>query len=212
MKKFISLLLIMALILSSAFCAFAAKEEEIEFLKNGDFESNATANKIWTQVYFPGPTEHHKSGVMSLRQLVDENTKMRLSVQTVEGVKAGATYLFTGWIYPLSYDMASGPAVQFSFFDDDGGKTGDPARQSLTGVKNGKWTEVEYEFTAPEGTTKIEVGLRLNGTGEVFWDDVSLVGAYDVEKVAAKEAMEKQLNDVYEWAVAKQAEDAGEIA
>ncbi|MBR3577084.1 MAG: hypothetical protein IKL42_06750, partial [Clostridia bacterium] len=212
MKKFISILLTLTLILSSGVFALAAKGDEIEFLKNGDFESNATANKVWTQVYFPGPTEHHKSGVMSLRQLVEGDTKLRMSVQTVEGVKAGAEYKFTGYIYPISYDPTSGPLVQFSFFDDDGNKTDSVASQSLNGVAKNKWSEVNFTFTAPSNTTKIEVGLRLNGTGEVYWDDVSLVGAYDEERIAAKEALEKQLNDVYEWAVAKQAEDAGEIA
>lgn len=212
MKKIISILLIMTLVLSSAFCAFAAKGEEIEFIKNGDFESNATANKIWTQVYFPGPTEQHKSGVMSLRQVVEGDAKMRISVQTVEGVKAGGEYKFSGWIYPIDYDPTAGPLLQFSFFDDDGNKTGDVVSQSFSGVQKNKWSATNVTFVAPSNTTKIEVGLRLNGHGEVFWDDVSLIGEYDQERIAAKEALEKQLNDVYDWAVAKQAEDAGEIA
>lgn len=211
MKKFISILLTLTLILSSGVFALAAKGDEIEFLKNGDFESNATANKVWTQVYFPGPTEHHKSGVMSLRQLVEGDTKLRLSNQDVEGVKAGAEYKFTGFIYPIDYDASAGPCVQISFFDDEGNKTDNVLTQSFNGVPKGKWTEVSFNFIAPAKTTKIGVGLRLNGHGEVYWDDVSLIGEYDEERIAAQEAYKKRLEDVYEWALAKKTEDAAEV-
>ncbi len=43
-------------------------------------------------------------------------------------------------------------------------------------VKGTDWTEFSYSITAPEGTARFGLNLRLIGGGEVHWDNAQLVG------------------------------------
>jgi len=67
--------------------------------------------------------------------------------------------------------------LEFKAKDSLGNITSSEVRKTYTDITKGSWQNLQFDFTAPEGITQATLLVRYYGGGEVFYDDVSIIGA-----------------------------------
>lgn len=78
-------------------------------------------------------------------------------------------YIFSGWVY-----NASSYATIFMFMSNDG-ETGYPANFDwVRTFEKNKWVYIEKKITVPANFTKLNLRIDNNGTGTVWFDNVSI--------------------------------------
>ncbi len=117
--------------------------------------------------------EHPHSGTTSLRQVLPADFARGHHQWTrVLPTKPGAVYTISGF---YRYDGVQNAFVQFHFRYP----SGEPmpfhdfrfSTPAIRGTQQ-EWTEFTYDVKAPAGSASVEIGLRLNSPGSIWWDDV----------------------------------------
>jgi hypothetical protein len=88
----------------------------------------------------------------------------------------GKTYTIAVWMKTFNVNsyLGSGALLAVQFFDGYGMPTDVKAvSDPLTGTND--WTEMSVTITAPVEAERIRIALIINGTGTVWFDDVSLI-------------------------------------
>jgi hypothetical protein len=94
---------------------------------------------------------------------------------TIE-VRPGQQYQLSAWV---KGDKVAGPgaSLQALFLDKDGLPLQGGRGESAPVAAGENWRQLTTTATAPEKAKDLQLGLRLEGPGEVWFDDVSLTGA-----------------------------------
>ena len=175
------LIITFSLILSNFTC-MASETTNCEFLINGDMEMLGTSYKIWSGDHTPETNIVH-SGSHSMKLTV--NNERKIYVQYIDRIVPGGTYTVSFWLYTDGFTAGSqspyGAGVKVEFANAAG-----TTSKSITSITNvpeaGQWTQYTITDTAPAdacGTATIHV--RLQGTGTIYFDDVSIYGTCTAE-------------------------------
>lgn len=168
-KRFLCMLLVSLLIGTVTVPAVA---ENIEFLQNGSFESLKSDGVTLTSwIVLDGknayvtPADEAVDGARAIKLTSSgENSSTRI-IQRVEGVKPGATYVLTAYLYGLNTNG-------FAHIKVECGSQNNNSFQQ----KRGEWTKVEIKFTSGEAVSAGTIYLGAYNGAEVLWDAVSLQG------------------------------------
>ncbi len=169
-RRIFSILTVVALLLG--YTAIPALAEDIEFLQNGSFETlksdgitltswsvlngkNACVTTVGTAAEGARAVKFTSSG---------EGDSTRI-IQRVEGLKSGASYILTAYLYGLNTNGFAHIKVEF------GSQNNNSFQQKL-----GEWTKVEIKFTTGESVNAGTIYLGAYNGAEILWDAVSLVG------------------------------------
>ncbi|MBE7025556.1 MAG: hypothetical protein E7408_05825 [Ruminococcaceae bacterium] len=184
-RKILSVFLTLCMLLSLGLTAFA---EEIEFVKNGDFETvNGSAfpswgvsGGAWGKEFSVSDDAH--GGKNALRITTEGNV---YAYTRVSGLTPGVEYTINGYVKLLEAPTADdgGAAVKLEYFKGGEYVTGGAVR--FYNGKVGEWAPVAYTFECPENADGADILLRVLKGGDVLWDDFSMVG----EKAAEKEVV-----------------------
>ncbi|MBE7062443.1 MAG: hypothetical protein E7390_01455 [Ruminococcaceae bacterium] len=171
-KRIKTLVFLLTAVLLLQMCPLISGAENIEHLKNGDFEAVTNdAADSWklpedaSEVY-PIDKDVH-DGKYAMR--IGGGSFITQDIRTTVG---GAEYIFKGWMRPVHANAL--PAIKAEFYDANG-YIGDMSFD-FTGFKVKEWQEVTHTFTIPEGTVRMYLLIRAYGSHEVVWDDVSMHG------------------------------------
>ncbi len=176
-KKIISVVLVL-------FCLYAslvvcAAEENI--LKNPDFE--ISGKQIGMPDDWRFSSSNFEEGDYS--ELTDKDKKdgdYSVTVHTGGGEKTpravwrqdvfvtpGVTYKFSAYVKANS---TSNFGARLRILENNA----EVAITKHVTSTNRRWQKIELEYKVPEGTKLLSFKLRWDGTGDVFWDSVSLTG------------------------------------
>ncbi len=163
---------LLATVMLLQLCPIMAVAENIEHIKNGNFEAvTSGVADSWrlpsdaSEVYPVDKDVHEGKYAMRL----GGGTYVTEDIRTIVG---GAEYTFTGWMKPANANAL--PAIKAEFYDA-GGHIGD-MNFDISGFKAKEWQEVTHTFTIPAGTVRMYLLIRAYGSHEVLWDDVSMQG------------------------------------
>ncbi len=106
--------------------------------------------------------------------------------QDIVGLYGGEQYTLTFWKFLINYS-GYGPMVKlsYSYIDQQGNITGVSEEQKIFTESSGRWKEEKMTFTLPQEANRLTVLIRLVGGGEVYYDDVQLIGKQDRDMVIA---------------------------
>lgn len=181
-KKFIKIIaLTVAVAMFFSIPAFAkgetAEYEIKELIKNGGFENVAEtkAPKNWMA----------RGGVVD-KQIIVTQDKVQAGSNALQLSSDGSVYVDQGFhvvggeTYKLSFWCISGTfnamiKIEFSKIDEKGTSIYfDPFQASVPA--SGDWEKTERTFVAPEEATNALILVRLLNGGNVFYDEISVVG------------------------------------
>ncbi|MBR2847197.1 MAG: carbohydrate binding domain-containing protein, partial [Clostridia bacterium] len=164
---------------------------KINYLVNGGFETIAETGlpENWTKSSSTvlgtnfDISDNSKSGTNSVK-MYGESLGASLIWQIVNNVQAGKKYEFSAQLQTVSLTSTTasrGAEVDIVFRDANNTTLqyngANQARQIVKTISGSEWQNVNFDVVAPEGTASIMVYLRLyNGGGEIYWDDVALLG------------------------------------
>ncbi len=154
---------------------------------NPGFESSkGTTNSSWGQGGLEGgkwgeagffeENDVHSGKVSA--HIVAKDGKNVHFLQSLTNVVGGQQYELSAWA-----KVISGSSVQISlahlYNDEEFEMSNEYSnRVNLTfgGAPKGQWVRKTLRFTTPEDITSITMLVRVMGGGEVYWDDISLIG------------------------------------
>ncbi len=191
-------LLIMA---GMAFMMFALPSfaESVNILKNGGFEevtegkpngwglSGATVGNG-----FEIAAEGAKEGKNAVHFT---HTGTNMYVSNVGNVVGGTEYEFTASLKGKG-SFQSGPSIKLTWQKPDGKgsfETLDNHSAAFKPSRSGIWETVSYKATAPAAATRVILLVRLNESGECWWDDVKILGQAGTGTVSSATKVEEKL-------------------
>jgi hypothetical protein len=158
--------------------------EPIE-VPNGGFESGTYRSANWWRknAWFGNPSF---ARVSSVKYEGDYSVRIHAAKYAIGGwnksgnqmisITGGRTYTINAFIKTLDVNSSrgSGALLAVQFFNGSGSPTdtlgvSDP----LTGTND--WSEISIMLTAPDNAEKLRISLILNGTGTVWFDEVSII-------------------------------------
>ena len=201
--KIFSLILSIALLLSifSGIAVSADSTEKVELIKNGSFEEVNEKGKPVSWSYGGGAefadaysitnSEKH-SGSSSLKISIDpgKTTPSIYTSQKITNIVGGTEYEVSGW-YKLINKLGRGLSVKITFYnvDADGNSTTlDGTVEKSFKVESNKWEKSSFNFTAPAQATTATLIFRFADGGEVYMDDLSVIGKSSAPTAPAEPA------------------------
>lgn len=168
--RILSILTIIFLFLGMPLLSVSA--ENVEFIQNGSFEtlkSDGLTLTNWNVLsgkndYVTSVTTAAEANraVKLFAEGESDNTRI---IQSVKGLKPGASYVLTAYLYGLNAKGFAHIKVEY------GSQNSNKFEQQL-----GKWTKVEINFSIGDDITSGNIYLGAYNGAEILWDAVSLVG------------------------------------
>lgn len=126
-------------------------------------------------MYLVEEPENVHNGRFALKMQTESTETWISAEQTIYGGLGGETYTFSFWM-KIAKMNTRGVAIKAQFGD------GTYIQPSFKDAPIGEWAKQSFTFTLPEGTDAVYFLLRLWDGGEVYFDDVSIMGRFDKEK------------------------------
>ncbi|WP_171631398.1 carbohydrate binding domain-containing protein [Paenibacillus plantarum] len=153
-----------------------------QLLKNGGFE--AVANSIPTDwkafqngwgSFMGVATEAARTGEYGMAIFTSQSNNPWV-MQPIP-VEEGATYKLTSWFKAIGVTGNAGYKVEFYSGIENTVENWVTGYESKAPVSqnDGQWHELNYEIQAPLGSKYMYVYLRLFGTGDLYYDDASVI-------------------------------------
>ncbi len=211
-KKLTAILLLLSLMVSA--CAMPALAEVGNIFKNGSFEEVA-ANGVPTGWGISGAEVGKGFEVVSEGAAEGEkaihftSAGDNMYVSNMANVKGGTEYEFKAKLKGKTAKFAGdGPAIKLTWQMPDGKgshTTLEDKGYSMKVERPNAWEAVSRKVTAPDGATRVIILVRLVGAGEVWWDDIQLIGEAGSATASAPAAtpaptLSKPADDKYESA------------
>lgn len=145
--------------------------EEVDILGNPEVWK-FSGGSIGNGMYMETAPEHVHDGKYALKMEKETTETMMYAGQRVKGAAGGETYTFSFWVKIVKKNTR-GIAIKVEFDD------GTYVQKHFDSAPIGSWSEQSFTFTLPEGESEFFFILRLWDGGEVYWDDVSVLGRFD---------------------------------
>lgn len=124
---------------------------------------------------------------------------------SIEGIVEKSAYILEAYLKAKIINKAA--AVQVYFYDAEGTNL-HTVKNNISSATN-KYQKITIRMTAPAKAVKASLLVRLNGGGEVWWDNITFVGEQNASAIANKE-FEKKEEPKEETVPAVQTQDKGE--
>ncbi len=188
-KRLFALILGLVMLLGMGMTVPAAETETVEYVKinniaNGSFEKTSMGSPKSWELYGSkigegftlanGQGESHE-GAVSLH--TKSETESLYAMQRIKGVKPGETYTLTFWVKVMGMSE-TGLAVKSESYGAAGQVTGQH-QTFYKDIQKKRWVELTYTLEVPAETSYVMILFRMFDGGDVYWDDISLVGLFD---------------------------------
>ncbi|MBR2973382.1 MAG: hypothetical protein IKC41_04115 [Clostridia bacterium] len=218
-KRITSLILLFLLTISIGSTKLVCLADSVDLTErnlilNGDMEWLGTSYKIWSGTHEPETAIVH-SGKKSMKLSFTDSRLMY--TQDFSGVLPGQTYTLEFWVYAESLisstsNWQGGASVKIDFagikVDASGNETATSVAEifELNPIQEselGTWVKRTVSLTAPADTaTKYITGtgsvyIRPQGTGTVWYDDLSFTGPITAEDASSLDAKKARYQEGY---------------
>ncbi len=182
--------------------AATAAGEQRNLILNGGFEEKAPNGMplSWTVVggTFGQNTEisaDAKTGESALH--FHDDTASIYAFQKVVGLYGGEEYTLSFWMKLVSFQKTGAMVkLSFGYMDPQGNSQGISDEQKAFKELGNRWRQEKMTFTLPKNANTVTVLIRIVGGGEVYYDDVELIGKQDRAAVLASGLIEPSKDEM----------------
>lgn len=122
----------------------------------------------------------NSSGSRSLTFANTTDTQVTIVEGSRVAIEPGSDVLVGGWVKTSNLSTTAGKGVALNVILYDGAGQIVPyngANDTRIWAQSNEWTFVSAQFAVPDGVTRVDVSLRMWGTGQAWFDDVIVVPA-----------------------------------